>query len=525
MTRRQSADDGGDAVAGSHPAHVTLVVRRPHPAPPPRGEVRRLSRAEFARRFACATADVRRVERFVRQHRLEVVHRSPVAGSLVVGGSREALEAAFPPRDGGTRVPAELAELVEAVLGLDCRPAAHPHLPAAAEVASAAAEAPRHSVDDIAALYCFPESEGAGVVIGVIALAGGYRSADLEAFFASLGRPLPVVVDVGVDHGAPGSRAGANRPASAEAMEQLHEVLAGGSGDPSPEAIFTFETTMDVELVAGFAPAATVVVYFAPSNDEEGFYHALAAAVHDQQRQPSVISLSWGWMESQWEDPHSAPILPAVGRLLEDAEALGVTFCASSGDEGAGGTGDQAWVQFPASSHRALACGGSRLEVRGGEVCEVAWSESIAGHDYASGGGVSRMFERPEWQHHVELPGDRDGRGVPDVCGVANRSAGARIVVAGHQEAATGTSAVAPMWAGLVARMGAELGSPLGCLNARIYRLAKADPGLFQDIVKGSGGDLEASVGWDPMTGLGSPHGRRLAAALGADLAAAETAQ
>ena len=104
-------------------------------------------------------------------------------------------------------------------------------------------------------------------------------------------------------------------------------------------------------------------------------------------------------------------------------------------------------------------------------------------------------------------------RGVPDVAGNADPESGYNILVDGQSTAGGGTSAVAPLWAGLVARLNQKLGRSVGFLNPILYQ----NPGAFNDIVSGSNIDYKAGPGWDACTGLGSPKGTAILQALSSE--------
>ena len=76
-----------------------------------------------------------------------------------------------------------------------------------------------------------------------------------------------------------------------------------------------------------------------------------------------------------------------------------------------------------------------------------------------------------------------------------------------------GTSPVAPLWCGLIARLNQSLQQPVGFLQPVLYKLP-ASSGAFHDIISGSNGAFSAGPGWDPTTGLGSPDGQKLLQAL-----------
>ena len=110
-------------------------------------------------------------------------------------------------------------------------------------------------------------------------------------------------------------------------------------------------------------------------------------------------------------------------------------------------------------------------------------------------------------------PDGSAGRGVPDVAGNADPLTGYRILLDGASQVIGGTSAVAPLWAALIARCNQKLGGPLGDVHAAFYQIGEA---AFRDITEGNNGAYQAAAGWDPCTGLGSPRGTALLTALAA---------
>jgi kumamolisin len=101
-------------------------------------------------------------------------------------------------------------------------------------------------------------------------------------------------------------------------------------------------------------------------------------------------------------------------------------------------------------------------------------------------------------------------RGVPDVAGDASPLTGYEVLIDGDDTVVGGTSAVAPLWAALIARINAIHGSPSGFVNPKLYK-AKT---VCRDITEGNNGGFAAAPGWDACTGLGSPDGAKIAAAL-----------
>jgi kumamolisin len=371
-----------------------------------------------------------------------------------------------------------VATAIVGVFGLDERPQAR------AQFRPAAQAAVSYTPLQVAQAYGFPTgSTGAGQTIGIIELGGGYSQSDLETFFSGLGIATPSVTSVSVD-GATNAPSG--NPNSADG-----------------------EVELDIQVAGAIAPAAKIVVYFAPNTDQ-GFLDAVTTAIHDQTNAPNVISISWGGPESTW----TAQSTSGFDSAFAEAGMLGVTVTVASGDNGSsdGVTTGGNHVDFPASSPNALACGGTSLQISGTTVAsETVWNDGTSGG--ATGGGVSDVFDLPAYQATAGVPvvddaGGKPGRGVPDVCGDADPDTGYSVVVDGSSIVVGGTSAVAPLWAGLVALLGAQSGKPVGFLNPTLY----ANPKALRDIVSGNNGAFKAGVGWDACTGLGSPNGPALAA-------------
>ncbi len=331
----------------------------------------------------------------------------------------------------------------------------------------------------------FPQgATAAGQTIGIIELGGGYRAADLTAYFKGLGQTAPKVTAVSVDNGK-------NSPGNAN----------GADG----------EVMLDIEVSAAVAPGAKIVVYFAPNTDQ-GFIDAISTAVHDTANNPSVISISWGGPESSW----TAQAMSALDAACQSAAALGITITVAAGDNGStdGATGNN--VDFPASSPHVLACGGTKLLGNGSTITsEVVWNEQ-ASDEGATGGGVSNVFPLPSWQANAKVPQPSvgaGGRGVPDVAGDADPATGYQVRVDGQSMVIGGTSAVAPLWAGLIALNNQQNGKSAGFIQPQIYAANAAS--AFNDIVSGNNGAFSAGPGWDACTGLGSPIGAKLIALLG----------
>jgi kumamolisin len=387
-------------------------------------------------------------------------------------------------RTGGLSVPADLDGVVTAVLGLDDRPQARAQYrpatttPGAAQGGAPAAFTPLQ----LATVYRFPAGlDGTGQDVAIIELGGGFAQTELDTYFTALGITGPTVHAVRVD--------GATNTPGADPHGADGEVL------------------LDIEVLGALAPGATLSVYFAPNTDA-GFLDAISQATHATPT-PTAMSISWGQSEDAW----TAQARTAFDQAFTDAAALGISVTAAAGDDGSTdrATDGRNHVDFPASSPHVLACGGTRLTTNpatGAVTSETVWSNGT-GHG-ATGGGVSDTFPRPAWQSVVSVPGT--GRGVPDVAAVADPQTGYRVRVDGQNLVIGGTSAVAPLWAALIARLAQGTGHRLGLLHPTLYRRATPTtvPPWFRDITTGTNGAYTATPGWDPCTGLGVPDGTTL---------------
>src|SRR5262249_48337228 len=147
----------------------------------------------------------------------------------------------------------------------------------------------------------------------------------------------------------------------------------------------SMEVNMDVQVVAGFCPAAEILVYFAPFT-QRGWVNVLHKAVHDPDG-PKVISISWGSIEDAGDLSEAA--ITAIDNALKAAANAGVTVCVSSGDDGAGDAANdgQAHCDFPSSSRYVLSVGGTMFP--GGEPEQGWWDTPGARTGTDAGGGSS----------------------------------------------------------------------------------------------------------------------------------------
>jgi kumamolisin len=448
---------------------------------------------EFASQCGADPAHVEKIRQFAKENNLQMLERGDeiLRRTVTLAGTAAAMEKAFGielidyehaegsyrGRVGAIQIPSDHASFIQGVFGLDDRQVAKPHFRYRNTNRSFGTRTANTSYNpsEVAKLYNFPQDvNGTGQVIGLIELGGGYRPADIHQYFTSQGMQAPTVKTASVDQGK-------NRPTTANSADG--------------------EVMLDIEVAGSVANGATIVVYFAPNTDR-GFQDALSMAVHDQLRHPQVVSISWGGPEASW----TTQSMQSFDEVAQEAGLLGITICVASGDNGSsdGLTDGQNHVDFPASSPHVLACGGTRLVSAQGTVkTETAWNDGPNGG--ASGGGYSAVFSRPTWQaNDVSLP----GRGVPDVAGNADPETGYNVLVDGQAEVIGGTSAVAPLWAGLICLINQKIQSRAGFINPTLFSINQTS--CFRDITQGNNGAYTASPGWDAVTGLGSPMGVQL---------------
>ena len=469
----------------------------------------RITREEYAARYGADPADVRKVGTFATAHGLAIAQTNLAARSVTLTGRTADFANAFQVemacyehaggtyrgRTGSISLPSELSKVVVGVHGLDDRAQARPQF-RIAKTANPNATGGSLTAVQVTQAYNFPTTvTGAGQAVGIIELGGGFTQTDLDTYFSGLGiSPTPSVVAISVD----GAQ---NQP-------------TGDTNGPDTEVM------LDIEVVGSVAPGASVAVYFAPNTDA-GFLDGINQAVNDTVNKPSVISISWGGPESTW----TAQSLQSYNSALQAAAAVGVTVCVACGDNGStdGVTDGADHVDFPSSSPYSLACGGTSLTLSGTTIAsEVVWNDLASGEG-ATGGGVSATFALPTWQSGVNVPssGGFSGRGLPDVAGDADPVTGYIVQVDGSSFTVGGTSAVAPLWAGLLALFNQSLAKAVGYLNPPLYQTIALEAGTFHDITSGNNGDFSAGQGWDACSGWGSPNGGGLLQALSAGVAPA----
>ncbi len=353
----------------------------------------------------------------------------------------------FRHRSGSLYVHSELSGIVRGVFGIH-------QWPRSRRLGPLQRKATPLYADDVEARYALPNADGAGQTIGVVQFGGEFKTDDfdrcMEAQRKTADRPRIKRVD--------------------DAALQ-HEI----------QTTKDLEAALDSQIIAALAPASRIVIYQAP-DDERGFLDAVRTAIFDEEFKPSVLSISYGWPEHLW-----TPIaLDILDELFTVAALVGITVFCSSGDNGAETDYDgKPHVLAPAASPFAHACGATVTQPD--SPVETAWEKT--------GGGFSEHFAAPPWQ-------DAAARGVPDIA--AQERPGYCAYLDGVELAVGGTSAIAPMWSALAARLNQRLGTPVGFFAPLLYGSREK---IFRAVTDGSNGYYHAGPRWNACTGLGVPIG------------------
>ncbi len=490
-----------------------------------------ISREELANEYGGSEEDMSKVEEAMQSFGLRIVSKNPATRSIRLSGTIAQIEAAFQVklfnyshpdgnyrgRVGAVQVPAELKDTVQGVFGLDNRRAArrgrHPNRTAAQKKSISAAPTSWYLPSELAAHYNFPPGDGNGQTVGLLEFGGGYFELDLKDFCQAANISLPTVKPISADGTATNAKDGAEG-----------------------------EVMLDVEVVAGASPKATIAVYFAQFT-EEGWVTVIDTAMQDKTNNPRVLSVSWGYAEKAQTWTNAA--MRQVNEALKDAAMLGVTVCVAAGDDGSSDAlqDGHAHVDFPGSSPYALAVGGTTIPVKGGSQPDIVWFEGDglrSDNGGSTGGGVSAEFPRPPWQQAIDVksvnPRGIVGRCVPDLAANADWNASPYLlVVDGGAQPNGGTSAATPLVASLITRINAQrdAGNPVGYLTPLLYEASPAGGTTVgaagcTDVVSGNNntaqvGGYSAGAGYDAVSGWGTPNGVALMQALAQAAPATQT--
>jgi kumamolisin len=342
--------------------------------------------------------------------------------------------------------------------------------------AAAAPSAGPWSLPDLCTAYNWPTGLAGGGVIAIVELGGGWVQSDIDAFFQSIGQPSPQITDVSVD----GTQNSPNQS-------------VGSEDDPD------YEVALDIQVsgaayYAATGQAATIRVYW--SGDIASAVQMAASDGCD------VCTISWGSDEANWGNAAAEQMESAAQTATSGGT---IVFAAAGDNDSSDGGPTPANVDVPSSCPHVVGCGGTYKTA----TEETVWNDNPGQTDgEGTGGGYSTIF--PVQAFQIGAPpapaGSTAGTGrmVPDVCADADPNTGYEIVVHGTQAVVGGTSAVAPLFAGLFAAFGTKL----GFVTPTLWQ----NQGAFNDITVGGNGFYNAAPGPDPCSGIGSPIGSSIAA-------------
>ncbi|HXP88189.1 MAG TPA: S53 family peptidase [Bryobacteraceae bacterium] len=334
------------------------------------------------------------------------------------------------------------------------------------------------TVPNLCAAYNWPTGLAGGGVIAIVELGGGWAQSDMNAFFKSIGQPVPNITDVSV----------------------------GGVNNTKqkPKNDADVEVALDIQVAA----AAYYIATSQPANIRMYWANDIAPGVQAASADGcDVCSISWGADEALW----GAPAVQQMETVAAAATQAGMVVFAASGDnDSSDGGPNPANVDAPSSCPHVIGCGGTNKTA----TSETVWNDDpgqTSGE--GTGGGYSTVFPMQPWQAGAP---NGPGRMVPDVAADADPRTGYSILVYGKKTIVGGTSAVAPLYAGLFAAFGTKL----GFITPKLW----SNQLCFNDITQGDNGAYRAGPGPDPCTGLGSPIGIKLAALLATQSSQAATA-
>ena len=507
-----------------------------------------MSREEYREKYSISQKDIDTVTQELQRFGLTVQSVSPESRSMVVSGTLRQVQAAFPSnlgmyyhsdqgeyrgREGDIKIPSGLKDVVVGVVGLDKRQVVHrrssrtkaisrktatkPHQPTQEAVPGngAALALSPSTPKTLEARYHFPPGQATGQNIVIAEFGGGYFASDLQAYCNKFGQTkLPKVNVQSLNH-QPAYTLGEIRKLPPEQRNEQIQMSA--------------EVMMDVEIIAGLCPEATITIYFS-TFDEQGIVTMLNKIISAPDPLPVAVSVSWGWAEDD-DRMWSASAVNAINERLNAVALLGITVCVSAGDDGSGDQiqDEKAHVDFPASSPFVLSVGGTML--KGGQ--EVVWwvapGRRVQGQmSGATGGGASTIFDRPSWQKAIQARDTKgqeiaSGRILPDVSALS-ASPDYDLIFLGKDMPNGGTSASAPLWASLLARIQeqrAKANKPPEFLTPLLYTPdANGNPrgaSGCNDITSGNnvsdpdpGFGYAAEEGFDACSGWGTPDGQKL---------------
>ncbi len=417
------------------------------------------------------------------------------------------------------KIPREIAPLISGIIGLNrgVKVRSHSFFKPVGEAtrdlsphAAPPASLTNLSPLQIAHAYDWPDitdaDNGAGATIGIVTAASmNVAASDYTTFWDSYGLPEHSVTLVPVD--------------------------GGGRSATGPIG----ETLLDIEYSSAMAPGAALRVYVANIGDGSlgGQLGGLSDAFNQlvEENKVDVMTTSWGWCASGYP----GGVVGTDEEILAQGAAQGISMFAAAGDSGAsdgcpaGNPNNNA--DYPSSSAYVTAANGTQLDISdldGTYAFESAWNDAncFGQGPAATGGGISSVIAKPAWQTGPGVPTDVDMRMNSGVALTASCGHPMYTYQFGQWTLTAGTSAVAPMLAGLFANAVSERGGRLGQSNSLIYNDVNANSSNygtdFHDVKFGCNGYLPdgtepscAGTNWDHPTGWGSVKATSLLAHIG----------
>ena len=471
----------------------------------------------FIDKFGSDPKAVDQVEKFAAANGLKITSEDKSSGRVVLSGSADSVGKAFETKlvnvqdaDGKTfmahqgqiSVPTEMARDITGVFGLDKRPMAQPHFVKLQDVQGpdGGIFVPRDASfsgylpNEIAKMYDFPMDKGGDKQgVAIVELAGGIDLKDNAQYYTDHNLALPPINVIEMD----GNK-------------------NGGGKDPQGA---DGEVLLDSQVIGAVAPKATQNLIFT-SIDDQGFIDGITRGSFQPAGEVpnAAISVSWGKPEVGW----TADAANTMRAAVQKAALKGINVYVASGDQGGHDRAQDFQVDCPSSVPESIGVGGTNIAVKDGKITnETVWNNGMdwTGQPQAGGGGISQIFDVPDYQKDIKMPANangtnKPGRGVPDVAADSDPQSGYKVRVDGTEMAIGGTSAAAPLYAALNALVNTELGHSAGWLTPKFYDMGKNHPEVFSDVTQGDNSGYSAGPGWDAASGWGSIKGQAFLNAL-----------
>ncbi len=471
-----------------------------------------LTPQQFAARFSPTQATVNAVTSFLRSQGL-VVHSVSSNRTLIdASGSVATVERAFQTTiatyqvNGRTvyapttepTVPDALTGMIVNIAGLD-NVGVYTHAPiihnSAAGPHAGSGPGGGYTPSELRTAYdmnsLISSATGAGQTVAIFEL-DGYKTTDVNAYLSNYSLGSANYSNVLVD--------GATNTAGAGAIE----------------------VELDMEVVSATAPGAAQKIYIGP-NSTSGVNDTYNRIVTDNVAK--VSSSSWGLCEASSGNSE----LQALNNIFQQMAAQGQALYSAAGDSGAYDCNNTSLaVDSPSSDPNVVGVGGTNLQTGSGGsyTSESVWSNpsdtSRSPKGAGGGGGLSTYFAKPSYQTG---PGTTNSysngkRQVPDVSADADPNTGysvyCSVTASGCSSSSPwievgGTSAAAPLWAGISADLNQYLAANskpvLGSASATLYTLFNTTQtySAYHDITSGNNLFYPATTGYDQASGIGTP--------------------